>query len=209
MQPQTPPSNPYDFITAPDTQQKKSLFGGGKKNMLMIGVVGLGIITIVLALLAAVFGGQSSEDTYWKAIQQHAEITRVANIGISSARGTEAKNLAITARQTMQSQQPSLYNLASAAGIEKVDEKKVALGKNSKTDQQLTSANQINQFDEKFLELMVVQLKEYQATLTTLYEASSSEQNKQTLSNMFGEIQTMVRSQTPTSGSAEDTPATN
>jgi hypothetical protein len=210
MQPQQPNNNPYDFITAPTVQTKKPLFGGaGKKGLLLTVVGGLTVLTLLLVVVASLFGGQSNEDIYFKAIQQQAEITRVANIGVTSSRGNEARNLAITARQTMQSQQPELYKLATASGIEKIDEKKIALGKNTKTDEQLTSANQINQFDEKFIELMISQLKEYQATLTELHEASNSQKTKDTLDTMFTQIQTMVRSQTPTLGSASDTPATN
>lgn len=211
MQPQSPGTdNPYDFIASSGTPTKKSLFGGGKQGKLFLGVAGLGIITVVLVIAALLFGGGgSSEDLYWKAIQQQSEISRVANLGAKSARNTQARNLAITARQTMSSQQTELYSLAKVAGIEKIEPKKVALGMNSKTDEQLTTANQTNQFDEKFIEIMTSQLKDYQATLKKLYDASSSDKNKATLDKLFSQVQILVKSQTSTSGSSEETPATN
>ncbi len=211
MQPQqAPASNPYDFITDHGASPKKPLFGGGgMQQKLFVVVGGLAILTIVLVLAATLFGGQSSQDTYWKAIQQQAEITRVANIGAKSASNSETRNFAITVRQTMQSQQTDLYSLASDAGIEKIDNKKVAAGIDNETDSKLTNASQLNQFDETFTELMVEQLQGYQNTLKTIYESSRSQKNKEKLDSMYAQIQTLVRAQTSTSGSSEETPATN
>ena len=187
------PANPYDFITSPSAPTKRSLLRGGKRP-LIIGLVIAVVVVLILVIGASLFGGGSSKDDYWAALQQHAETIRVSDIGSKSARNNRAKNLAITSRQTLQSQQSTLNSLANGAGIKKIDGKQLALGQDSTTDERLTKADQLNQFDEEFIKVMSEELRAYQTTLRTIYDKSGSAKNRATLSTMYDEVQLLVES---------------
>lgn len=186
-------TNPYDFITNPAAPAKRSLLGGGKRP-LIVGLVIAVVVVIILAIGASLFGGGSSQDDYWAALRQHTETIRVSEIGSKSARNNRAKNLAINTRQTLQSQQTTLNSLANAAGIKKIDNKQLALGQDSTTDERLTKADQLNQFDEEFIKVMGEELRAYQSTLRTVYDKSGSAKNRATLSTMYDEVQLLVES---------------
>jgi hypothetical protein len=188
-------ANPYDFITNPAAPAKKSLLGGGKRP-LILGLVIAVVVVLLLAIGASLFGGGSSQDDYWTALRQHTETIRVSELGSDSARNNRAKNLAINTRQTLQSQQSTLNSLANAAGIKKIENKQLSLGQDSKTDERLTKADQLNQFDEEFIKVMGEELRAYQSSLKTLFDASSSQKNRATLSTMYDEVQLLVESTT-------------
>lgn len=208
-----PAHNPYDFITNPAAPPKKSLFGGGgmKQKILMIAAAGT-VLVILLTILASVFGGgESNQDLYWKAIRQHAEVIRVSELGSASARNNAAKNLAINTRQTLQSQQTDLYALAAAAGIKKINPKDAQASKDTSTDDKLTKADQLNEFDQEFMNVMKSELQEYQSILKEIYDKTKSEKNKSLLSGFYSQAQALIdeTSQTSTSGSSAETPATS
>lgn len=182
-----------------------------KQKILMI-TAGGAVLVILLAIATTVFGGgQSNQDLYWKAIRQHAEIIRVSELGSTSARNNAAKNLAINTRQTMQSQQTDLYALATAAGIKKINPKDAQAGKDTSTDDKLTKADQLNEYDQAFMDVMKTELQQYQSTLKEIYDKTKSEKNKTLLSNFYTQAQVLIdeTGQSSTSGSSADTPATN
>lgn len=208
MQPQ---NNPYDFITTPASSPKKSLFGGGGgKQKIILVVGGLSIITLFLVVIASLFGGPGTKDYYLRAVQQHAEMIRITELGSASARDNEAQNLAITTRQTLQSQQTDLHNLAIAAGINKIEPKILEPGKDITTDEKLTTADQLNRFDEEFIAIIKEQLAAYQETLSIIYDNTRSEATKETLSSMYDESALLIGNiPQSTTGGSEETPATN
>lgn len=217
MQPQQPGHitanhNPYEFITNPVTAPKKSLFSGGsgpKKILLIVG--GATVVLLLLVAVASMLGGGSAKkEDYTTMLQQQAEIIRVTDLGTKSAKNNEAKNLAITTRQTMESQTAAITAVAVAAGV-KADKKVIAGGINKKTDAQLTSAEQLNKFDEQFITTLKSQLTDYQKTLKKLYDTSKSQKSKDTLSKNYDYIQLLLGAgtQDAKSGSSESTPATN
>ena len=182
-----------------------------KQKLLMIVAAGT-VLVIILTLAASLLGGgENTQDLYWKAIRQHAEVIRVSELGTKSARNNAAKNLAINARQTMQSQQTDLYALAGAAGIKKIDTKNAQAGKDTKTDEQLTQADQLNKFDEEFMSVMKTELQDYQSALKQIYDKTKSEKNRTKLSGFYDQVQLLIdeTGQTSTSGSSAETPATN
>lgn len=198
------PHNPYDFITNPQAPAKKSLLGGGGKQKLILFVAGATVVTLILVIVASLFGGTSSTDSYWAALRQHTEIIRVTELGTTSARNNRAKNLAVTTRQTLQSQQTDLNSLAQkVGGIKKIEPKLLQAGKDATTDERLTKADQLNKFDEEFLTVLHEELTAYQAMLKTLYDDSSSQTTRDILSGMYDQIQLLVdgSAQTETSGS--------
>lgn len=204
--------DPYDFITNPKAAPKKPVFSGAagpKKILLIIG--GLTIAVLILSVLAAAFGsGSGSKETYTTMLQQQAEIIRIADIGIKSAKDAPAQNLAITTKQTMESQTVAITAVASSAGF-KIDKKQIAAGKNAETDEKLKNAEQINKFDEEFIVILKASLTDYQKTLKTIYDSSESKSSKETLDQNYTYVQSLIgdTAQDAKSGTSESTPATN
>ena len=207
----TPQHNPYEFITSPQNKPIKSLVsgGGGPKKLLLI-VGGLTSVVSVLALLATILGGgAANKQDYTTMLQQHAELIRVAELGSKSAQDNTAKNLAITTKQTLNSQTAAITKVATSAGV-KADTKTIAAGKNTQTDLKLTDAEQVNKFDETFIEELKTELAAYRKTLKSIYDASKSKTSKETLSKTYDYVGVLIGDTTQEkSGTDESTPATN
>lgn len=200
MQPDTPPapppmqqmpqSNPYEFITNPAQQQKPKLsLPGGKNDKLMRVVVILVGIVILISLI--MFGmnllGSSKQKNINQLVtvaQKQTELIRITEIGIKKAKTKEAKDLAMTTKLTLISQQSVLSDAVKKAGS-KLDSKVLVLGKDSKTDQLLTQAEQSNNFDEVFLEKLKSELTEYAQSVKNAYDTTTSTKTKEALEIQF------------------------
>lgn len=200
MQPDTPPapppmqqmpqSNPYKFITNPAQQQKPKLsLPGGKNDKLMRVVVILVGIVILISLI--MFGmnllGSSKQKNINQLVtvaQKQTELIRVTEIGIKKAKTKEAKDLAMTTKLTLISQQSVLSDAVKKAGS-KLDSKVLVLGKDSKTDQLLTQAEQSNNFDKVFLEKLKSELTEYAQSVKNAYDTTTSTKTKEALEIQF------------------------
>jgi hypothetical protein len=210
MQPNTPPApppvtpvppqgNPYDFIVNPNQQQKKKLglpSTGGKNDKLMRVVVILVAVVILITLAGFVMNllGSSQRKNVNQLVtvaQKQTELIRVSEIGIKKARTNEAKNLAITTQLTLTSQQAALSEAVKKAGG-KLENKTLALGKDTKTDQLLTQAEQSNNFDAVFLEKLKSELTEYAQSVKKAYDSSSSKKTKQALEIQFNNAATLA-----------------
>jgi len=194
--------DPYGFITNPAKAPKKSglgklLPGGNSKQSRLIIAAAGGVILLFLAIIAYSFitssGGDLKQD-YLSLAQQQAEIIRVSDIGVSKAKQSEAKNLAVTTKYTLTSQQSAILNLAKKAGAN-TDAKSLILGKDNQTDSLLTTAEQTNQFDTVFIKTLQTKLQKYQQTLKKIYDASSKKSTKDILSNIHDNIDVLIGAQ--------------
>lgn len=197
-QPVTSGYDPYDFINNPTSPRKKRLLPGGNSNRsrLIIAAV-FTLVLILLALVAAIVissGGSGIKTDYTSLLQQQTEIIRISDIGVSKATQAEAKNIAITTQLSLTSQQPKTRELAKKAGL-KIDAKTLALGKDTKTDALLTTAEQTNQFDSVLIKTLQSELKKYQTTLKKIHDASSSKSTKETLSKYYNEVSLLIGKQ--------------
>lgn len=195
MQPAATQNNPYDFITNSPTKPKKSFLPGGNSLTSRLIIIGAGVMIlfmiglVVIALLNS--GSTALKNDYSTVVLQQAELIRVSDIGVQKARQADAKNLAITTKLSLSSQQPDLLALAKKAGAS-TDPKILAASVNSETDTALTTADQANQFDEVFVEIMSAGLKKYQQSIKKVYDATSSAATKDTLSKNFNSINVLL-----------------
>src|ERR1700741_2921203 len=186
----------YNFIMDANHKPKKPLLPGGnsKQGRIMIvvgGVVLLLVIgSVVMMLLAS--AGKSEKQNLTKAAQQQAEIIRISKIGIDKARGSTARNLAMTTNLSMQSDQIVLLKQGN------VSAKEAALGKNTKTDVTLTSAEQSNKFDEVFTQTLQAELKDYQMTLVNTYHGAKNKTLKATLDAQYQHAYILINGKNPT-----------
>lgn len=198
IQPSGGGQNPYDFITNPGNQPKKNLFGGNLKARLMV-VAGLAVILLIIGIVvASILGSSSSElkSEYQSLVQQQAEIIRVSEIGAEKARSSDSKNLAVNTQLSLTSSQGDLLKLASKSGAT-TNPKIIALGKDSNTDNELTKAEQTNRFDEAFAVKITQLLAEYQKTIKSIYDRTTSESAKSTLNQAYNNSATLMQNGTP------------
>lgn len=199
MQPITPSHNPYDFITQPPSPKKSRLLGGaGKKQRVIIAVAVILVLSLLTALVIAVLGqsGNKLKADYLSLAQQQAELIRISDLGVAKANRSEAKNLAVNAKLSLLSEQSAILDLTKKAGV-KTDAKMLALGKDAQTDAALTAAAQTNQFDTVFIKIMQAELKDYQKSLQKIYDASTSQSARDTLSKSYKNTETLLSSTGP------------
>ena len=206
MQPQYPSPAPppvvptgngqqqYDFIFNDGKPVKKSLIpgGGSKKNRLIIAGVGAVILIMLIVIIAGLINNASKGDTsaLVSAAKQQQELIRVADIGIDKAKTQAAKNIAITTKLALASQQTEMQAAITTAGL---NSKKVLTGsKNTETDSKLTTAEQNNRFDEEFLGIMSTSLTEYQKTVKTAYDNATSKKLKTALTTQYKSANTLA-----------------
>lgn len=195
MQPVTPNSNPYQFITDPQKPFKKQLFSGNSKLQRILIIVGAVSVLIAATLvLFSILNSASSavRNDYQNLLQQQTEIIRVSEIGISKARGTDAKNLAVTTKLSLESSLSELTALAKGARAD-TNAKTLTLGKDAETDKALTTADQANRFDEAFAAKLTELLNEYQQTLKRLYDQANKESTKLTLGQAYNNASLLMQ----------------
>lgn len=196
-QPMPQPSNPYEFITDSGQSSKRKLLpGSSKKGRIITVLVGLMVLIILAFIVLSLLGRGSAsvKSDYLSLAQQQTELIRISEIGVSKSRQSEARNLAITTKLSLVSQQPTTLRLAKKAGAD-TNAKMLALGKDAKTTELLTNADQSNQFDSVFLQTVRAKLKTYQLTLKKIYDASSSKSTKDILSKHYGDVTLLIGSQ--------------
>lgn len=196
MQPQSPPPAPppaptgggeqYDFIFNPNQQTSpKSPLGGGKKNRTIIFGAGAVILIAVIFIVAGFISNLSkpNTDALVSAARQQQELIRIADIGVQKAKTQEAKDIAITTKLSMESEQKEMQNAIKAA---KLNPKKVLVGsKDAKADAALTTAEQNNRFDDEFLKIMTAKLTAYQKTVKTAYDNATGKVLREALATQY------------------------
>lgn len=180
--------DPYAFITEHGKAAKRGILptGGSKQSRLfvVIGiVVGLIIVGVIVgAVISNIGSGQKAD---WLSLaQKQQELIRISEVGGTKAQSRDAKNLAATTKLSLLSSQPTVNSLAKKNGAN-VSPKSLAAGKNAKTDADLKTAEQTNQFDKTFQETLRTELNSYQALLKKLYDSSRSKTTKAGLSTAY------------------------
>lgn len=189
--------NPYDFITNPGSPTKKGLLSGGSKQQRVIIVVigALLILVVAIMIFAALSNSGKSRSADWLTLaQQQTEAIRVSTLGSTSAVDDSTKNLAVTARLTLESQQAQILKYAKQSGAS-TKPASLAGGKNSKTDSQLTTAKQVNNFDETFTKIMQAQLLSYAQNIKKLYDSSNDKSVKSVLGSYFNAVKPLLATQ--------------
>jgi lipopolysaccharide export LptBFGC system permease protein LptF len=189
---QQPNQNPYEFILSGPPQ--KPGFGGGsqKKRILIVAAGGAVLLMVFMLVFSLIFsGGKGSTETLLSIARQQSELIRVANEGAQRARGPQAQNLAMTTKLSLTSAQQDLQAYIKSQGI-KVKQKELAAPPNSRTDAELTAAEQDNRFDEAFTALMQQQLTAYQAALKQAYDETSSRSGRQVLSDSHAQVELLL-----------------
>lgn len=185
---------PYDFIMNPERRPKKpSLFGGGGGNkttkLVLIGAVGVVLLLVGVVLISFLDSATKSKSQSLLSIaQQQQEIIRVADLGlVEGTASPDSKNIAITTKISLQSNQQELMALIAKSG-QKDAAASLGFKKDDKTDAQLTASKQNGLYDKTFKQIFKREIDEYGASLKEVYEGSKSDTEKQLLQKSYNGI---------------------
>jgi hypothetical protein len=185
-----PNQDQYNFIMNPDTgPQPKGLlpsgFNLGKKQLIILGVVGVILLGIIGTLLYSLANsGPTNKDQLVGVALEQNELIRVSEVAIKEAKGTQARNLAMTTKLSVRSDQSSLVAALRAQGV-KLNANQLRGGKKAENDRKLTEATQNNRFDEVYLDLIQKALVTYQRNLNTAYKTTVSPRLKETIKAQY------------------------
>ena len=210
MQPNLPPPapppmnkpeqelNPYDFLQAPPVKPKKTIMPSNNSTLqrLLI-VIGI-IVTLVIAFL--VFqsflnkAGKENTANLVEVAKQQTELIRIAEVGITKAKFKATKNLALTTKLSLETDQPELLKAIASSGT-KIDKKSLASGQSASVDAALKQAEQDNRFDEVFMQIMVKQLQEYQLALKKAYDGAVNKKLKESINVDYVHVNLIIGDQ--------------
>lgn len=180
-----PNQNQYDFILNPNDgkQQKKSLLPQkwGFQQIAIVGGGTLVLLILLIVVLSLLFGGgPSNKDQLLGVVAKQNELIRISDIALKDGKSTQARNLAMTTKLSLRSDQASLTAALKSQKV-KIGGAQLNAAKSSKTDELLTTAAQNNRFDEAYLEFIQKELVAYQKALNEAYRTTVSSKLKETM----------------------------
>ncbi len=172
-------------------QRKKGMFSAnnapngeqsGPSNMVIwIAGGGIGVVLIVVAVL--LFAPKSDPKLELvAAAQSQGETLRICNEGVKQAKLQTTRNFVANCALSLASEQRALLAQLTKSGL-KVNEKVLALGRNSKSDQLLKSAQSASNFDETFVSIAESQMKAYVSSMKRAAAAPSTTDTEKKLLN--------------------------
>lgn len=192
-------SGEYDFIMNPGGPAARkgsrmpSIGGGsGSQRSLILLAIGGGILVVVMMILYSMFGGvPDNKAQLLRVAQQQQELIRISDIGVKEARGTQAKNLAMTIKLGLGSDQTPLLAALKKQKVNVSNKQLVGL-KDTKNDQLLDRARNNNRFDEEFMDFMQKELVEYQKNLELAYKETVNKNLKETIKANYEHASTLI-----------------
>lgn len=189
------PSNPYDFIVNPGKPKKKSLLPSSGSSKVQRALV----ITVVLIIIVVLFmvgssllssGDKAKKEQLISVAKQQNELIRVSEIGLKKAKSAEARNLAMTTQLSLISEQAELQSAVKGTGV-KISAKTIG-GKDPKTDDLFTKAEQANNFDDVFIQKLQADLTKYAKAVKVAYNNTTSKKAKLALEAQFNNAATLA-----------------
>ena len=175
-----PQQNPYDFLNAQPTQQKRPLLGGNnpKQRMLISVLFVLGVLFAVIIAIV-VFRSVTAKDysVYKDLVLKQTEIIRIADQGAVKARDANTKNYAATIKSVTQSEKNETLAFVGKVGL-KINDKQLALAKDTDNDKTLSNAESSNQYDQAFTTLLNELIVDYQKNISAAADGVSTKTEK-------------------------------
>lgn len=190
--------NSYDFILNDGKKAGKEGWPapppGKTRRLVLMAAGGIALVLVLAIVFALLFaGGGADRQRLLGLAQRHAEIMRVADIGIDRARSHEARNLAVTTKLSLQSSQPRLMAVVQRAS--EFEREELAAGHDPETDTMLETAERNNRFDEVFVQTLTAMIKEYRLEINAAHEASRSAANRQVYADIFMQLGALLPEQ--------------
>lgn len=144
----------------------------------------MALLLIIIVGASLLRGGGGSEESLLKVLQLQQETVRIATTIARESSDPTVKNTALTAQLSIASDKSALTTALSGRGIS-FKEEQVLAGINQETDTRLTTAKAGGLYESTALLILSEHLNAYQAALSTAFEATSSEEVKNTISANF------------------------
>jgi hypothetical protein len=190
MQPEQAPPPDYNFILQDKPQPKKSLMPNMPKAVLFGGGAVVAILVLIL-VFGLIFGHKNTGTAaIMEALGRSQEISRVTEAQSQRLRDSNALSLASTTQAAMTSEQADLSSWLAKHKV-KADPKKLAIYKDTSTDQQMQQAAQNNNLDSAYLAYLQKALAEYALSLSNAYKVTASQSGKVILKDAFDSTQTL------------------
>jgi len=191
----SPQQNPYDFLINGGQPEKKTpsqnAQSAKQRTIFMI----IGVMMVVLAgLLIYSFTSKNTKADNQALIEigaEQTEVIRVAGLADGRARSSGSKNLAINTSLVTKSDLKVITDIIKKRGAT-IPPKALDTRKSKKTDDKLVAADQNNEFDDVYNELMLKQLVSYQTKVRTAIQQAPSKKEKQILSDINNDIVLLV-----------------
>ncbi len=179
-------ANPYEFIFAEKSIEKKGPLGGMslvKRILFIIG--GLAVVTILLILATSLFSSKDSINSrLFTVAQEQQEIIRVAGLGSAKATGSDARNLALNTQLSLTTNQKAVFTyITEHKG--KVDDKLLGAKADTATDKLLETAATNNTYDATLVQTLHSQLVTYRTNLNTTYQQVSGKNARTLLADSY------------------------
>ncbi len=179
-------NTPYDFIM--DTGKPKRFSGSLKQRVTIVSIGAVLFLVIAIVFISIIgSGGKTNIQSLVNLAQQQNELVRIATIGTTDAVSRDTKVLAETTKLSIQSNQNQTLALLSQYH-HNVSIPTLLLLKNSRTDQELTSAAQSDTFDDTFTKIIQDQLNTYKQSLQSEFKLATRNSEKTVLKTNFNNV---------------------
>lgn len=193
--PQQPEQNPYDFFMQQPDAAKKPPFGASGSPLqkaLFIGGL-LIVLLIILAVIMAMASGSKKDTTPLLSVaQSQQEIIRVSGDASKELRSVELQNFAVTSEVSMITAQRELLAHMDKVGG-RPENKLLALGKKSQTDQALSAALAANTYDSTFRSSMTSEFQLYATNLQKASAAATTKSERDLLQKQLSEAELLFK----------------
>lgn len=193
----------FDFImNAGQSSGPSSNFGlsaNGTPNKLFFGVIAAVAVVILIVIIAVASSGGGADSNLVKIAQEQAELARVASLNVGTGEisfddlnSENVKAFALNTELSMDSANAEFLSFLGAHGVG-MSAEQIALGQNPATDTQLTNANSNGNLDDTTRQVLISELRQYQATLQTVYQSANSQALRQETSKLFGDANLLIQ----------------
>jgi hypothetical protein len=201
-----PNKNPYEFITNPQTNSKKSLLGGNDTKSRIIVVAIIATVVFILFLIGCnlLFAGKKSfAEEMVKPAAQQADLIEITTIGAEKVRDSKTNKIMTTASSVIQSQNQKTLIILKDNGI---NSKSIAQFQDKKYAELLASAEASGNFEQTYVGIYQNRLDEYANNLKVAYSKASGKY-KEEIGAMYKQLENLsLNSENPNNSTA---PATN
>lgn len=155
-----------------------------KKILIIVGG-SIGLLSIILVIIALIFGGAGAKEQLTKVVSTQTEVARVATlVEDSRSAGNKTRNLAMIIRSTSQTNATSVVLDLENQYDTTLKSDKLNADLDETIDQKLASADQNNTYTATFESTISQLLNVSLAATNDALEANTNEQTEATLNNV-------------------------
>lgn len=180
--------NNYDFIMS-QTPQKKNLFGGGKKQRIVLAAgIGIAILILIIFIASLLFGNKSDAATVLAPVgAAQNDLIDITTLGTENARDTALVNKSASANLIISSQNNTIN-----AQLGKNAKKLTAPYQNDGYKKELEEAKNAGSFDKEYAAILSNRLDLYRQSLVTAYSNATTAKLKKELESYYSQIGVLI-----------------